>query len=102
MLLTISRLKKWEHEQNVPRLIEALQTEDDDLRQAICLILGKIHSADALLALRYISKQDSNEFVKIAAVNSIENIIDKIDFSTETSYETRQNYQDLSPVFAIS
>ncbi len=100
MPLSISRLKKWERQQNVAKLIEALQTDDDDLRQSICLILGKIHSADALLALRHVAKEDKNEFVKLTAVKSIENMIDKVDFTHQT-FTTKVNRINLSaiPVF---
>lgn len=97
MLLSISRITKWERQKNVAKLIEALQTEDDDLRQSICLILGKIHSADALLALRYIAKEDQNEFVKLTAIRSIENMIDKVDFTTQI-YRTKVNHINLSTI----
>ncbi len=99
MPLTISRLQKWERQQNVAKLIEALQTQDDDLRQSICLILGKLRSADALLALRYIAKKDKNEFVKITAVKSIENMIDKVDFSNQL-FIPKVNKANLSPVLS--
>ena len=80
MLLSISRIQKWEQDQNISKLIEALQTNDDDLRPAICLVLGNSNSIHALKSLQYIEKNDDNEFVKIAARESIKNLIPNINY----------------------
>jgi HEAT repeat protein len=78
MKVTISRIKKWDKEKNVSMLIDALQTNETELRKAICLSLGESKSADALLALRYLEKNDSDEFVRITANRSISYMIDNV------------------------
>jgi len=89
MTISISRIKKWEQNQNISKLIEALQTDDDDLRQSICLVLGQSKSIHALDALRYIENNDNNEFVKITARKSIDYLLLSVDFQDQISAATQ-------------
>lgn len=98
MYITISKIKKWEKSHNIGKLIEALHTEDDDLRQAICLILGKFNSSEAFAALSYIEKNDANEFVKIEAKKSISHIISQIDFSIQHNSIQDDNLLGFLPI----
>ncbi|RLD45815.1 MAG: hypothetical protein DRI86_04960 [Bacteroidetes bacterium] len=81
MNISITKVKRWEKEQNLSKLIQALQTNDDDIRSTICLILGRFNSSDAFTALQYIEKHDDNEFVKLSASKSLKHIITQIDFT---------------------
>ncbi len=75
-IITIDRIKKWNNKQDIARLIDALNAESAEIRKAACLSLANTKSAEALLALRYIVKNDTDEFVKLAARKSIEFMID--------------------------
>lgn len=98
MNLTIKKIQKWDKNQEVSKLINALKTEDEELRKTICLVLGKTKSADALLALRYISKNDKNEFVRITATKSISFMIDKVEFTQQIEHipTNKKVYAELS------
>ena len=91
MSISIAKVKRWEKEQNLYKLIQALQTNNDDIRIAICLILGRFNSTAAFSALQYIEKHEKNEFVRIAASKSLEHIISQIDFKPQeiTSQENQ-------------
>ena len=78
MLVSITRIKKWGKEGNVEKLLEALQSEDSELRKAICLSLGETKSADALLALRFIERNDPDVFVQMTANKAIHHMIDHV------------------------
>ena len=75
-IITIERIKKWSEKQNIAKLIDALNSNDSEVRKAVCLCLADTKSAEALLALRYIVKNDNDEFVVLAARKSIEFMID--------------------------
>ena len=75
-IITINRIKKWSDKQDIAKLIDALNSDDSEIRKAACLSLANTKSAEALLALRYIVKHDDDEFVKLAARKSIEFMID--------------------------
>jgi HEAT repeat protein len=92
MIVTISRISKWGQTRNITKLIDALQTDDAELRKAVCLCLGEIKTADALLALRYIEKTDSDPFVRLTAFKTIEymlNTADEIDYVQKQSIQER-------------
>jgi len=75
-IITIDRIKKWSEKQDIAKLIDALNSNDSEIRKAACLSLANTKSAEALLALRYIVKNDNDEFVVLAARKSIEFMID--------------------------
>jgi len=75
-IITIDRIKKWSEKQDVAKLIDALNSDNSEIRKAACLSLAETRSAEALLALRYIVKNDNDEFVVLAARKSIEFMID--------------------------
>jgi len=100
MLISISRIKKWEKGHKISKLIDALQTDDDDLRQAICLVLGNSKSVHAIKGLQYIEENDSNEFVKIAARKSLKNLMANINFE-ELEPQIINEQPILSPVHAF-
>ncbi len=100
MLISISRIEKWEKGRKISKLIEALHTNDDDLRQAICLILGSSKSVHAIKSLQYIEENDSNEFVKIAAHKSLKHLMANIEFE-ELESQIINEQTVLSPVHAF-
>ena len=100
MLISISRIKKWERGRKISKLIDALQTNDADLRQAICLVLGNSKSVHAIKSLQYIEENDNNEFVKIAAQKSLKNLIANINFE-ELESQIIHEQAILSPVHAF-
>jgi len=75
-IITIDRIKKWSEKQDIAKLIDALNSDDSEIRKAACLSLADTKSAEALLALRYIVKNDNDEFVILVARKSIEFMID--------------------------
>jgi len=79
-IITIERVKKWSEKHNISKLIDALNSNDNEIRKAVCLSLATSKSADALLALRYIVENDNDEFVILSAKRSI-------DYMIENAYE---------------
>jgi len=75
-IITIERVKKWSDKQNILKLIDALNSNDTEIRKAVCLSLATSKSVDALLALRYIVENDNDEFVVLSAKKSIDYMID--------------------------
>jgi len=100
MLITIERIKKWGKNQDLSKLIDALETPDAELRKAICLSLGETKSADALLALRYLEQNDPDVFVQMTARRSITFMIDNVNEMPHISYARIGAKQELSYVHA--
>ena len=97
MIISLARIQKWERQQNISRLIDALQTTNDDLRQSVCLTLGRTNSIHALNALQYIEQHDTNEFVRISAMKSIKNLMNTIDFKEQETLVANEQLS-LKPV----
>ena len=63
-LITISKVDRWGREKNFAKLVEALNYEDEEVRKAAALCLGKIGDASLLETLEYAFNTDPNVFVK--------------------------------------
>jgi len=63
-LITISKIDRWGREKNLTKLVEALSNDDDEVRKAAALCLGRIGDSSILETLEYAYKNDSNMFVK--------------------------------------
>jgi len=98
MIISLARIQKWERQQNISRLIDALQTTNDDLRQSVCLTLGRTNSIHALNALQYIEQHDTNEFVRISAKKSIKYLMNTIDFNEQEETIIPSEQLNLKPI----
>jgi len=63
-LITISKIDRWGREKNFPKLVEALNHDDDEVRKAAALCLGRIGDNSLLETLEYAFSNDTNIFVK--------------------------------------
>jgi len=99
-IITIEKVKNWSQKQDIARLIDALNSNDTEIRKAVCLSLANTKSAEALLALRYIVKNDNDEFVKIAATKSIEFMIDNA-YEVITISEAKHEVIEKQRVFQV-
>lgn len=63
-LITISKIDRWGREKNLTKLVEALNHDDDEVRKAAALCLGRIGDSSILDTLEYAFNNDSNMFVK--------------------------------------
>jgi len=64
LLITISKVDRWGREKNFAKLVEALNYDDDEVRKAAALCLGRIGDTSLLETLEYALNNDSNMFVK--------------------------------------
>ena len=64
LLITISKIDRWGKEKNFARLVESLQHDDDEVRKAAALCLGRIGDSSILDSLEYAFNNDPNIFVK--------------------------------------
>ena len=71
---TIAKIEKWCESKNISRLIDALNSQDAEVRKASVLCLGGMGDAIALEALEYIFENDPDRFVRINAERAIINI----------------------------
>jgi len=71
---TIAKVQKWCENKNTSRLIEALNSNDAEIRKASVLCLGALGDAVALESLEYILQNDKDTFVRITAERAITNI----------------------------
>ena len=71
---TIKKIEKWSNNQDISRLIDALNCEDSEIRKASILSLGSIGDAVALESLQYIIDNDTDDFVKMTAEQAVVNI----------------------------
>jgi len=71
---TIKKIEKWFSKKEVSKLIDALNSEDPEIRKASVLCLGSIGDAVAVDALYNIRENDPDIFVRINAERAIENI----------------------------
>ena len=71
---TIPKIEKWCANKNMSRLIDALNSEDSEIRKASILCLGSIGDAVALEPLEYLLLNDPDGFVRITAERAIQNI----------------------------
>ena len=62
-LITISKIDRWGREKNFPKLVEALNHDDDEVRKAAALCLGRIGDNSLLETLEYALSNDTNIFV---------------------------------------
>ena len=102
MIISLARIQKWDRQQNISRLIDALQTTNDDLRQSVCLILGRTNSIHALNALQYIEQNDKNEFVRISAIKSINHLMNTIDFKEQEEVMIPSEHLNLKPIHVFN
>ncbi|RLD67167.1 MAG: hypothetical protein DRI84_03215 [Bacteroidetes bacterium] len=86
---TIKKIEKWSKNKETSRLIDALNSEDSEIRKASILSLGSIGDAVALESLQYIIDNDTDEFVKMTAEQAIVNIR-KIGIDTRINLEPIQ------------
>ena len=83
---TINRVEKWCTKKDMPKLIDALNCEDAEIRKAAILCLGSVGDAVALDYLDYIVKNDPDKFVRIDAQRAIDNIY-KVGIDSRISLE---------------
>ena len=72
---TIKKIEKWCEQKNLPRLIDALNSENPEVRKASILCLGSIGDAVVINSLEHVKENDPDEFVRINASRAIENIL---------------------------
>ena len=71
---TIKKIEKWSNNQDISKLIDALNCENPEIRKASILCLASIGDALALESLQYIVDYDNDEFVIITAEQAIVSI----------------------------
>ena len=64
LLITISKIDKWGKEKNFAKLVDALNNDDDEVRKAAALCLGRVGDSSVLDSLEYALNNDTNIFVK--------------------------------------
>ena len=72
---TIKKIEKWCEQKDLPKLIDALNSENPEIRKASILCLGSIGDAVVINSLEHVKKNDPDEFVRINASRAIESIL---------------------------
>ncbi|MCK5856922.1 MAG: HEAT repeat domain-containing protein [Bacteroidales bacterium] len=71
---TIPKIQRWCEKRDVSRLIDALSSNDSEIRKASVLCLGAFGDAIALESLEFIVENDPDEFVRLNAQKAVLNI----------------------------
>ena len=73
-LFTINKIERWCNNEELSKLIDALNCQDPEIRKASVLCLGSMGNAVALEPLEYLANHDPDVFVRFDATKAIENI----------------------------
>jgi len=99
LLITISKIDRWGRERNINKLLDSLKYDDDEIRKAAALCLGRVGDASILEILEYAYKTENNIFVKKDISSAIRQIKDK-KFIPGTPIFEDNNVGELQPAFS--
>jgi HEAT repeat protein len=86
---TVKKIEKWFTNRDISRLIDALNSDNPEIRKASILCLGSFGDAVAIEPLQHVLEYDVDEFVKMTAQDAITNI-EKIGLDSRINLEPVQ------------
>lgn len=101
-LITISKINKWGQQGNMSKLIDALNNEDEEIRKASALTLGRLGDRSILEYLDKALKVETNSFVRMDIESSIKLIKSKKFIEGKPIFSEVGSSSQLQPVMNFS
>lgn len=98
LLITISRINKWGQQGNISKLLSALNHEDEEIRKAAALTLGKIGDHKIIEHLTYAIELEQNVFVKNDMETSLMMIKEKKFITGKPIFNEKEFPSNLKPL----